>query len=773
MPRSLSTRGTRLALGLTLAVVALAPTRADTPRPDPDTLPGRDLYQRLCAECHGDRGEGVPGRHEDALDGDWSLERLTRIIERTMPEEDPTRCVGEDAAAVARYVHAAFSAPARQATDVRHPAARIELTRLTARQYLQTVADLLSSRAPETALPETDPGLRGEYFRGQDFNRDNLVEERLDPQVDFDFGLESPNPERIAPGEFSVRWRGSLRAEDTGDHEFILVVENGVRLWINDETEPLIDGWVASAGRQEHRARLRLLGGRDYPLRLEFRKGRERSGVVSLQWIPPHGVQEPIPARQLSPRRAAPTLIVRTPFPADDASVGYERGVAVSRAWDDATTQAAIEVAEHVVHRLDALAGTRPDARNRIETIRAFGRRFVERAFRRPLTAAEQQRYVDTWLDDTASPEAGVRRLVLLALKSPRFLYPGLEAQPPDAYDRATRLAYALWDSGPDDALLKAARTGQLESPEAVRAQAGRLLSDPRARSKIRALLHHWLHVDRLEDLAKDPALFPEFTPRILADLRTSLNLFLDAVVWSEGSDLRELLRADDLFLNERLARFYGLDTPLRAGFERVDVSNQPRSGVLTHPYLLAALAYPRSTSPIHRGVFLTRTILGRPLNPPPAAVAFKEADFDPHLTMREKVAELTRSDACQTCHAVINPLGFTLEHYDAVGRFRTRDGERPVDAAADYPTPAGEVLRLTGAVDVAALAAASPAAQAAFVEQVFHQVVKQPALAYGPDTLDQLRESFVNSGCHIRRLVVEIAVRAALHPTATPDTRS
>jgi hypothetical protein len=188
---------------------------------------------------------------------------------------------------------------------------------------------------------------------------------------------------------------------------------------------------------------------------------------------------------------------------------------------------------------------------------------------------------------------------------------------------------------------------------------------------------------------------------------------------------------------------------------------------VLTHPYLLSAFSYQKFTSPIHRGVFLTRNIVGRA----PAAndgVAFKEADC-PEPTMREKIAELTRPQACQTCHSVINPLGFSLEHYDAVGRFRTRDGDSPINAVSDYTTDDGETIRLAGARDVAEFAVSSDHAQNGFVEALFHQIVKQPMLAYGPDTMDRLRGSFVASGFNIQQLLVDIVTVSALQNTGKP----
>jgi len=294
---------------------------------------------------------------------------------------------------------------------------------------------------------------------------------------------------------------------------------------------------------------------------------------------------------------------------------------------------------------------------------------------------------------------------------------------------------------------------------------------------------HHWLQMDRVDSLSKDDKLFPGFTPGIIADLRTSLNLFLEDTMWGgsvdptgtraeSASDYRTLLLADYLFLNNRLAAFYGLSTNATDDFVKVMLKQKERSGVLTHPYLLAAFSYQKLTSPIHRGVFLTRNIVGRSLKPPPMAMTFKDADFAPNLTMRQKVAELTRPQNCQSCHSVINPLGFSLEQYDAVGRFRTSDNEQPVDAASDYLTDEGQTIRFAGARDVAEFAFGSPQAQSAFIQQLFHHVVKQPLLAYGANTMSRLGESFVASDFNMQKLMVEIVELAALQGIEKPAAR-
>jgi hypothetical protein len=762
MPLSFRNRLLHLARAVLLALFcAGARTPAAAAEPSPG---GHEVYLRHCVRCHGEHGEGVPGKHEEPLQGDWSIDRLTRIIDRTMPEDDPDQCTGEEAARVARYIYDAFySQEARE----RQQMARVELVRLTNRQYENAVADLVGSfQEDPLRLPEPG-GLSGQYFSTRSFNRGRMVFERLDPRLEFDFGFESPDPEQIGPEEFSVRWRGSLIAEDTGEYEVILVTAHGARLWLNDPDTPLIDAGVASGGQEEHRASIRLLGGRAYPLRIELFKSKDskdRTSSLTLQWKPPRSVVETIPARHLSAHELPPTLVIATPFPPDDASVGYERGVAVSRAWDEAATLAAIEVANHVVDRLDDLADTRPRADDRSGKIRLFSRAWLERAFRRPLTDAQAALFVEAQLEEAGTLEEGVKKVILLSLKSPRFLYLGLAPRPLDGFEVASRLSFGLWDSIPDAELLEWAAKGALTTPAGVRAQAARMLRDPRARSKVRHFLHHWLHIHHLEDLSKDPEVYPGFDAGIIADLRTSLDLFLEDVVWSNESDYRRLLLEDSLYLNDRLAEFYGVPAPAGEAFDKVRLPSAERAGVITHPYLLAAFSYPRSTSPIHRGVFLTRNILGRALNPPPDAVEFKESDFDPSLTMREKVAQLTSPAACQTCHTIINPLGFSLEHYDAVGRYRTSDADRPIDATGEFTTLDGRTIRLTGARDLARFAAQSEQAQTAFVEQLFHEVVKQPALAYGPRVLQRLRQSFVESSYNVKDLLVEIAAVAALH---------
>jgi hypothetical protein len=535
-------------------------------------------------------------------------------------------------------------------------------------------------------------------------------------------------------------------------------------LWINDEDDPIIDGWVGGGQLAEHRATVRLIGGRSYPFRLDYFRFKEKTALLSMHWKPPHGAEEMIPARDLLPERVTPTFVLTTPFPPDDSSVGYERGMGVSAAWDEATTHAAIEAANYVVKRLDEFSHSHPDDTNRMDKVETFCGKLVATAFRRPLTEDQKRLFVSAQFKNAKKTEDAVKRVVILALKSPRFLYLGIDGDKPDDFEVAARLSFDLWDSLPDAALEQSAAKDLLHTEAQVAEQAGRMLADPRAHSKMRYFLQQWLQMNQREDLSKDATLFPGFTPEIIADLRVSLNLFLEDTVWNGSSDYRTLLLADYLFLNPRLAQFYGVRTPAGEDFQKVQFDPKERCGVITHPFLLSEFSYQKSTSPIHRGVFLTRNIVGRALKPPPMAMTFKDADFAPNLTMREKVAQLTRPQACQTCHSVINPLGFSLEHYDAVGRFRQNDHDQPINSVSDYTTDAGDTVHLAGPRDIAEYAAGSEQAQNAFIEHLFNQTVKQPMLAYGAETMDRLRQSFVASQFNMRKLMVHIATVSALH---------
>jgi hypothetical protein len=741
---------------------------------------GAEIYKNQCLDCHGPHGEAVEDKTDEPLQGKRDLASLAKRIERTMPEDREDEVVGDDAKAVAAYIYDAFYSLAARA---RNTPAKIETARLTVPQYQATVADLVGGFRDHYAAPlGEDRGLSVTYTgKAPKKDKDDKPKEEnvkgRDARIKFDYGDQLPEKLReqnLAKEEFSVKWEGSLIAEETGDYEFVVRTRNGARFYLNKQIwwdpkkggQAAIDAEVASDNKvREEKVRVFLLGGRAYPLALTYFKYKDKEASIELLWKPPHGSLQTIPERNLYPWGVPESMVVDTPFPADDRSVGYERGTQLSRAWLDAVTQGAVAAANYVVANLDDLAKTKKEAPDRAKKIQDFAMSFVETAFRHPLTDKQRQQLHETFFPNGESPEQASKRLVIFAMTSPRFLYPDLPvADDSDPFRVASRLALALWDSLPDQQLAEAAKKGQLKTPQQIEQQASRMVNHPRSKAKMRGFFHHWLELDRADNVAKDKQTFPDYDDSLLSDLRTSLFLFLDDTVWNnEKSDYRQLLLADYLYLDERLAKIYGLKAPAApAGFQRVAVDPKQRAGIVTHPFLLTTLAYHNSTSPIHRGVFLTRNILGMGLNSPPIANKFEPSKFDPSLTMREKVADMTRSKSCMACHVTINPLGFSLEHYDGIGRWQVQDHNKPINSNSSFKTASGDTIQLSGARDVATLAADDPLAHHSFIQQVFHHTVKQPALAYGPQTMASLEKQFVDSGYNIRLLLKNIAVTAA-----------
>jgi hypothetical protein len=733
-----------------------------------DEPAGAALYQQKCARCHGKSGEGTKA-YTRPLAGNRSLAQLARYIARSMPEDKPGTCTGPEADRVAAYIFEAFYSPAARARQKRP---RLELARLTVDQYRNAVADLVTPPRPAAAAKE-EQGLRGTYFDGSGQRKRTLAFTRTDPAVRFDFGPGSPDHDRFKSGELTVNWRGSFVAPETGLYDFVVRTEHSTRLWVNDPKRPLIDAGVKSGSDTEFRGSLYLLGGRAYPVRLEFftstlgvRKDRKDmpplKAKVALEWKTPHGAAEVIPAHYLRAAEAPASFAPSVALPPDDRNAGYERGNAVSRSWVQAMTEGAIETANYVDANLTTLSGVPAEAADRKARLQAYGAAFAERAFRRPLTPEQKRVYVDRQFELAKDPEVAVKRVVLLVLQSPRFLYrePGGGG---DDYDVASRLSFGLWDSLPDAELQRAAASGRLQTRADVVREAERMLNDPRARTKLRGFFLRWLQLDQVAELQKDAKKFPGFDGTTVSQLRISLELFLEDVLWSSASDFRQLLLAEDLYLNGRLGRLYGCDLPADAPFRKVTLKSGERAGVLTHPFLLAHLAYTSTSSPIHRGVFLARNVLGVTLRPPPDAFAPLAPDLHPNLSTRERVALQTSPMACAKCHGVINPLGFTLENFDAIGRYRDRENGKPVDASGWFESRSGEVKKFRGVRELARFLANNEEAHEAFVARLFHHLVRQPVEVYGPDRLAELRRFFAANNYNMRRLVIESIVQAAL----------
>lgn len=219
------------------------------------------------------------------------------------------------------------------------------------------------------------------------------------------------------------------------------------------------------------------------------------------------------------------------------------------------------------------------------------------------------------------------------------------------------------------------------------------------------------------------------------------------------------------MYTTDRLASFYGdawKPTQSDQAISRSVSDANVHVGVLTHPLLISNLAYHRTTSPIHRGVFLTRHVLGRVLRPPNAAFSPLNPDLHPGLTTRQRVELQTGEVSCQVCHSKINAVGFALENFDATGAYRERENDQPIDAAGSYIARNGETVLFSGGRELGDVLAGNEDCHRAFVESAFEHFVKQPIAAFGADQSDSLTRQFQDSGFNVRELIVSIATIVA-----------
>ena len=319
--------------------------------------------------------------------------------------------------------------------------------------------------------------------------------------------------------------------------------------------------------------------------------------------------------------------------------------------------------------------------------------RVARRAYRRPVTKADFDAllpFFERGKKDGGSFAAGIQFALERILVDPDFL---LRVQKDTAAPRrltdieiASRLSFFLWSSIPDDPLLESAERGQLSKPAILEQQVRRMLADRRASALVNDFAAQWLNLRRLNEVVAHPDFYPDFDDNLLHAFKQETELFIESTL-REDRSVADLLRADYTFVNERLARHYEIPGIYGSRFRRVTLPNpNQRGGLLAHGALLATTSYPDRTSPVLRGKWLLDNIFGVTVPPPPADVDTTLPEIRPGTvppTIRERLAQHRTNPVCASCHAVIDPPGFALEHFDAIGGFRTNDESgRPVDAA-------------------------------------------------------------------------------------------
>ena len=326
-------------------------------------------------------------------------------------------------------------------------------------------------------------------------------------------------------------------------------------------------------------------------------------------------------------------------------------------------------------------------------------RGFADRAFRRPATHDELMRLLGIVLSaekDGESPESSIALGLRSVLASPQFLFRSAMIDdfaqtgftlPANDFELASRLSYFLWSSMPDEELFRWSAQGTLHQPETLRSQVVRMLKDPRSRALAENFAAQWLQTRKLKEFTPDPTRFPDFDEALRSAMLEETRLFF-ATIQEEDRDVRDFLDADFTFVNERLARHYGIEGIIGDHFRRVSLSGTVRGGVLTQASVLTATSNPTRTSPVKRGKWILENILGAPPAPPPSGVeALKEGQKAvANGTLRQRMERHRSDPACASCHRRMDPLGFGLENFDAMGAWRTQDDGQPIDPSGRLP---------------------------------------------------------------------------------------
>jgi len=320
----------------------------------------------------------------------------------------------------------------------------------------------------------------------------------------------------------------------------------------------------------------------------------------------------------------------------------------------------------------------------------------ASKAFRRPLRDGELERLLKLYelaIEQDVKPQDAFTLTLQAVLVSPQFLFrleedPNATSDKPaplDHYAIASRLSFFLWSSLPDERLLDLAAKKKLNDPKVLARQARRMLRDKRARALVDNFVGQWLELRLFGGLAPDPDLFPNFDDELRAAMVDETKEYFAALIDEDGSVL-ELIDSDYTFLNERLAKHYGVETVQGEKFQRVSLDDGRRGGILTHASILTLTSNPTRTSPVKRGKWILDNILGTPPPPPPPNIPELEEGDDLLGSLRERMQQHRENPSCAVCHRKMDALGFGFENFDAIGAWREKDGRYAIDASGELP---------------------------------------------------------------------------------------
>ena len=389
----------------------------------------------------------------------------------------------------------------------------------------------------------------------------------------------------------------------------------------------------------------------------------------------------------------------------------------------------------------------------------------TRRAYRRPVTDADIEpllAFYKTGRSDGGF-EAGIELALQRMLVSPEFLF-RIERDPAGAapgsvyrisdLELASRLSFFLWSSIPDDTLLDLAASGKLRNPEVLNQQVRRMLADPRSKALVSNFVSQWLNLRKLAAISPDPVAFADFDDNLRVAFQQETELFGESILREDRSVL-DFLNADYTFLNERLARHYGIPNIYGSQFRRVAMADENRRGLLGQGSVLTVTSYANRTSPTQRGKWVLENLMGAPPPPPPPDVpSLKENAGNSVLTMRQRMEQHRANPACAVCHARMDPLGFALENFDGLGKWRSAEANKPVDSSGALP----DGTKFQGAAELRKILLSRPEQfVTTFTEKLLTYAVGRGVEYYDEPTVRQIMRQAAPNNYRMSSLIVGI----------------
>lgn len=673
---------------------------------------------RFCVGCHsGDAASG--GLRLDSADlvgvhdAPELWERVVHKLQtRTMPPPTMPQPPVADRAALAAWLETALDAAALRSPN---PGRTEALRRLNRTEYQNAIRDLLAVEIDaEELLPQDESGhgfdnvnvsdlspmLLGRYISAaQKISRLAVGSGQFEPDSDIIRVKPDVTQERHVPG-LPLGSRGGVSVT----HTFVQDGEYEIQIWLSRNRNEEIEGL-----RREHevhllldRERIETFTVRPPTDRFDYSHVDKHLKTRIAVSAGPHQLAVTFPQTESSMLETMrqPTLsrfnMHRHPRTAPAVFQISVTGPYQGRKPVDTPSR----------RRLFTCMPTEPaDEANCSKQILS---KLVRRAYRRPVSDADLSGPLEFFRKGRQNGDfdAGIERALTAVLVSPEFLFrteaaepaaSGLGATPVSAVELASRISFFLWSSIPDDQLLDAAASGDLGSEEGLERQVRRMLADPRAANFATNFAGQWLRLRSLESFSPNARLFPDFDDNLRQALRTETELFVRSVV-SEDRSVLDLIKADYTYLNERLAKHYGIGGVYGTRFRRVALDPaSKRGGLLRHGSVLTVTSYPTRTSPVLRGTWVLENIFGAPPPPPPPNVPALDNAVSASLPMRERLSAHRDNPACASCHQTIDPVGFALENFDALGRWRDYQDGVEVDAAGGLPGARGAVSGVSG----------------------------------------------------------------------------